>query len=104
MRDVARTLGQRREHRVPMRYRFVAGDLERARDRAGGTYDLFRHARILTRVSQRKPVGDSQHANRERTASGRCNLVASYGEYMLLKADIVGNVGIGMGASCAGAA
>src|ERR1700704_3726756 len=47
MRDVAGTLGQRREHRVTVRDRLVAGDFERAGDCSRGAYDLFRHAWIL---------------------------------------------------------
>src|SRR3981189_986951 len=47
MRDVAGALGQRREHRVTVRDRFVAGDFKRSGDRLRGAYDLFRHAWIL---------------------------------------------------------
>src|SRR6266404_8790646 len=47
MRDVAGALGQRREHRVTVRDRLVAGDFERAGDCSRGAYDLLRHAWIL---------------------------------------------------------
>ena len=49
VRDLACTLGERREHCVTMRNGFVAGNFERAADRAGRTNDLFGHARILAR-------------------------------------------------------
>ena len=49
VRDLARALGKRCEHRVTMRNGFVAGNFERAADRASRTNDLFGHARILAR-------------------------------------------------------
>ena len=42
--NFALALGERREHCVTMRNGFVAGNFERAADRAGGTNDLFGHA------------------------------------------------------------
>ena len=48
VRDLARALGKRREHRVTVRNGFVPGNFDRAADRAGRANDLFGHARILT--------------------------------------------------------